>query len=560
MDRNAARMLLDFLKKQKEATARPLPHRHHLLLEHVSTGPGGAPGNQVVLHTFWGGRINHPLSLALDAAWESRFGQRLEIYADNDCIVMLLPHEVEAETPAEPGPGRRCGPAASYSIGRARVFSGPVSGNAPAVPCCCPEAGSMNACPSWMSRIRSQKLLNSVRSYDDFPILLEAWRTCLRDEFDLDGLKLVLTELESGRMHWSEAHTSYPSPMARGVTWRQVNQYMYATDAPITDRPSSLRSDLLRDLVFSPALRPTVALETVERFVLKRQRLHPGYSPSDARELIEWIKERRLVPLVEWRVLLEAMHRDHDLDEADILGGVDSKLVSIQPIEAASPLIAALESADRIVRALYDPQKVTVSTISGSFVDLPAIGPVPDDEAFDPDEMLNLVLSEWLRYYGPVSPGFMETTLGIDPDWMWPGLEDLIESESLITGPLVTDGPKGRSLRKRELRNPAAAGPCRGGSRVRASGRGASAFVSDRPSGLDPAGRGCGGVLPPPGAASLPAPSGRSLGDRDSAGPDDELQPLLPGYDHAGQRFEVDRERAAEGCFLFCRGPGFDGS
>ena len=53
----AAEELRDYLARQREASGRDLPHRHHLLVEHIRTGPGGYTGpdrnQQVVLHTSW---------------------------------------------------------------------------------------------------------------------------------------------------------------------------------------------------------------------------------------------------------------------------------------------------------------------------------------------------------------------------------------------------------------------------------------------------------------------------------------------------------------------------
>ena len=74
----AMERLIAFLANQKEATGRPLPHRRHLLIEHIGSAPGGYPGNQIVLHTIWGGRINRPFAMALEAAWEARYGYRPE--------------------------------------------------------------------------------------------------------------------------------------------------------------------------------------------------------------------------------------------------------------------------------------------------------------------------------------------------------------------------------------------------------------------------------------------------------------------------------------------------
>lgn len=68
-------------------------------------------GSQVILHTFWGGRVNQPYGLALDAAWEERFDSRLEVYPTNDCIIIVLPDD----TP----PMRSC---RSYTRGGSRRF------------------------------------------------------------------------------------------------------------------------------------------------------------------------------------------------------------------------------------------------------------------------------------------------------------------------------------------------------------------------------------------------------------------------------------------------------
>jgi len=54
-------------------------------------------GSQVILHTFWGGRVNQPYVLALDASWEERFHSRLEVYPANDCIIIVLPDDTDAD-------------------------------------------------------------------------------------------------------------------------------------------------------------------------------------------------------------------------------------------------------------------------------------------------------------------------------------------------------------------------------------------------------------------------------------------------------------------------------
>jgi len=90
----AARELVKFLRRQKKETGCELPHRHHILVEHVTSGAAGVPGNQIIIHTFWGGRVNRPFAMAFEAAWEKRFSQQLDVFADNNCLYFMLPDDI----------------------------------------------------------------------------------------------------------------------------------------------------------------------------------------------------------------------------------------------------------------------------------------------------------------------------------------------------------------------------------------------------------------------------------------------------------------------------------
>src|SRR4029079_11484549 len=50
--------------------------------------------------------------------------------------------------------------------------------------------------PLWLQRRKSSDLLNVASRFPDFPILLETYRECLRDVFDLPGLKSLLADVE----------------------------------------------------------------------------------------------------------------------------------------------------------------------------------------------------------------------------------------------------------------------------------------------------------------------------------------------------------------------------
>jgi len=440
LDRHAADQLLSYLKQQKEITGCALPHRHHLLIEDIHRGPGGAPGSQIVLHTFWGGRVNRPLAMALTSAWQIKYGHRPEIFSANDHIVIQLAHPLEGDELLSLVTASNVLDHLRNSLEGSGFFGArfrECAGRALLV-----TRNKFNErLPLWMSRLRSQKLLESVKSYEDFPILLEAWRTCFQDEFDLDSLCRVLTELESGSIAWSRIRTGRPSPMARNAAWVQINQYMYQDDQPPADTASRLRGDLLQQLVFDPGLRPTIKSEIVRQFEEKRQRLSPGYAPAGSRDLLDWVKERVAIPYPEWQNLLQAVAGHHGMDPAGMLAPVAAKLVRIEPALGSTPLVAALEDAPRLSQGLYAGlSRLKVGRLdTGEDISVSELEKLlPSD--LQPEETRAALIGQWLQFYGPVTVDFVSVALGIALTDIQPALNDLIDAGILVSGRLTDPG------------------------------------------------------------------------------------------------------------------------
>ena len=232
----------------------------------------------------------------MDGEGEAKFRQRIEIVPNHDGISVMAPQAVEPEEILSLVTSSQV-----ESLLRGRLESSGFFGarfRECAGRALVMTKSRMNErMPLWLSRLKSKKLLAAVSKYEDFPILLETWRTCLQDEFDLEHLRQMLDELEGNEIRWSFCKTSYPSPMAQSGAWRQLNQYMYMSDEPSGDQSSNLRRDLLRDAVFTPGLRPTVSRSLCDRFEQKRQRLWPGYSPGSPRALLDWLVERVAIPV-----------------------------------------------------------------------------------------------------------------------------------------------------------------------------------------------------------------------------------------------------------------------
>ena len=433
METTAADQLLAFLSRQREATGGRLPHRHHLLVEKVTSGPAGHMGSQVILHTFWGGRVNQPYSLALDAAWEERFNSRLEVYPANDCIIIVLPDDTGADEILSLVHSGRVEELLRTRL-EASGFFGARFRECAQRALLLTRRSMTERMPLWLSRLRSQKLLDAVMRYEDFPILVESWRTCLQDEFDMPALRQVLSELETGTIEWSEVRTSRPSPFATAVAFGQVNEYMYMDDAASGRQTSKLRPDLLREVLFTPELRPTVPPAIVQRFETKRQRLHEGYAPTEPRELIDWVDERLLLPWDQWQALKDAVIRDtaaSEIDE-DPIAVCGDRLVRIEAPGLSQPAVAALQTVPRLAAALPWWDQAVATLLDGG--EPIAVEPAPIDEDGLP---LFTLLADWLAYFGPMDSDTLAAALGLSSAQLLPILDELSADQAIVVGRLV---------------------------------------------------------------------------------------------------------------------------
>ncbi len=392
---SAAEELLDFLNRQREHTGADLPHRKHLVIEHINAGPGGyqstAGEQQIVLHTYWGGQVNQPLALALDAAWQATFENDPEIYADNNAIVVQTKEFVD--------PDRVLGLVNPLNLNELLRDSLENSGFFGArFRECAGRALLLNRkrfnqrLPLWMSRQQAKKLMASVKEFKDFPILLETWRSCLKDEFDLAALGQILMELEQGDIRTSHVTTTTPSPFAAGISYNQINRYMYADDTPdaqASGATSNLTDTLIRSTAFEDGFELSIGSEIIDEFLAKRQRTATGYAPRNLTDLKEWVKERILTPLVEWE----------DLINACVAGGLEQKPELVHPLRL-------LQSGSR----RWVVHQENMPLLARCFPDLSAADLEPGSDQADLNDLAapkdprdqEQVLKEILSFYGPL--------------------------------------------------------------------------------------------------------------------------------------------------------------
>ena len=100
--------------------------------------------------------------------------------------------------------------------------------------------------------------------------MLETYRECLQDVFDLPALKRLLQGLRTRQIDLVDVETASASPYAASLLFDYVANYMYEDDTPPAERRAqalSLDRDLLRELLGQEELRDLIdpgALDEVE--------------------------------------------------------------------------------------------------------------------------------------------------------------------------------------------------------------------------------------------------------------------------------------------------------
>jgi ATP-dependent Lhr-like helicase len=130
--------------------------------------------------------------------------------------------------------------------------------------------------PLWAQRKRAGDLLAVASRHPEFPIVLEAYRECLRDAFDLPGLVGVLRDVATRRIRVTTVDTRIPSPFAASVLFAFVASFIYEGDAPLAERRAqalTIDHDRLRELLGEAELRRLLDAEVIEEHQRGLQRL-----------------------------------------------------------------------------------------------------------------------------------------------------------------------------------------------------------------------------------------------------------------------------------------------
>jgi ATP-dependent helicase Lhr and Lhr-like helicase len=287
----AARNLVTFLREQEAATG-VVPSDRTLVVERFRDEIGDW---RVCILSPFGGRVHAPWAMAL----RSRLRESLDLdvqslwsddgialhFPDSDSApplddLLLEPDEIEDLVLGELAQSALYGARFRENAARALLI---------------PRRRPGQRTPLWQQRLKAQSLLQVARRYPQFPIVLETYRECLQDVFDLPALRGILRGLQTRELAVVDVETPTASPFASSLLFDYVATYMYEDDTPPEERRAqalSLDRDLLRELMGVEELRELLDLGAIEQVDAS---LRPA--PRNADELHDLL--RRAGPLVD---------------------------------------------------------------------------------------------------------------------------------------------------------------------------------------------------------------------------------------------------------------------
>src|SRR6266702_3554812 len=261
----------------QELVTTIVPNDRNVVIERVRDELGNW---RVCVLTPFGSRIHAPWAMAATAKIRASGGPEVESMWTEDGFVLRFPDDdappnVEAllMEPAEAADlvMRQLGStalfAAKFREGASRALL-------------LPRRRADGRTPLWQQRKRAYDLLTVASRYASFPILLEAYRECLRDVFDMPALMEVLRGIGNRSLRVHTVNTEKSSPFAAALLFGYVANYIYDGDAPLAERRAqalSIDQDQLRELMGDADLRELLDLRAIEETEEQLQCLVEGY-------------------------------------------------------------------------------------------------------------------------------------------------------------------------------------------------------------------------------------------------------------------------------------------
>ncbi len=281
LDTNAAENLLRYLEDQAVATAR-VPNDQDIVIETCRDELGD---RRICVLTPFGTRVHAPWCMAVSAKLRSERGLEVESMWSDDGFVLRIP-ESDEEIPSEqllPDP-TEFQQLVLQQLGSTSLFAAKFR-EAASRALLLPRRRAGQRTPLWQQRKRAADLLAVAARFSSFPILLETYRECIRDVFDLPATSNILSAVQRGEIRVTSITSEKPSPFASSLLFSYVANYIYDGDAPLAERRAqalSIDQSQLQEILGDTDLRELLDQNAIDEVESRLQSLEPDYQARHA--------------------------------------------------------------------------------------------------------------------------------------------------------------------------------------------------------------------------------------------------------------------------------------
>jgi ATP-dependent Lhr-like helicase len=281
LDQLAAENLLQYLNDQK-AAAGIVPDAGTILVERVRDELGDW---RVCVLSPRGGRVHAPWAMAAAAKAREERGIDVETIWGDDGFVVRFP---DVDEPPDVNllipDADEVQPLVVRQLGATALFAAKFRENA-ARSLLLPKRRPGMRAPLWQQRKKAADLLSVASKFGSFPVLLETYRECLRDFFDMNGLVSTLADIRSRKVRVATVNSDKPSPFAASLLFSYVASFIYDGDAPLAERRAqalAVDQAQLREIIGDAELRELLDADAIDALERELQRIDPRFRAKSA--------------------------------------------------------------------------------------------------------------------------------------------------------------------------------------------------------------------------------------------------------------------------------------
>ncbi|MDQ2767127.1 MAG: DEAD/DEAH box helicase, partial [Gemmatimonadota bacterium] len=434
VDAACAQSLRSYIAEQRAATG-VVPDDRTMVLEQFRDEMGAL---RIILHSVFGGRVNAPWGMALaQRVREALPGMEVQVQTTDDGIMLRLPN-LGGTAPLSALMHLSAGEAETRvmdEVGTTSLFGARFRMNA-ARALLLPRGSPRRRMPLWLQRLKALDLLDAVRRFPSFPILVETYREVLQDAFDMSALKEVLDSIGAGRIAIRTVETERASPFAASLQFGFVMDWLYGDDTPRAERQAALLSidRGLLDEVMGTEGADEGTLEAIEQLLAERRGTAPGRQARTADELAVLLDRAGDLTVEELRARVA--------DADGWLGATDPMAALLDAGRAVGiPFdgewrIVLTESLGRYAAARA-PEMITRVHAGALLAERDADEVIPAalrSVVLEPKVARREILARWLSFAGPVTVREVHARYGWPAEWIEKRIGEWEEHGKLVRG------------------------------------------------------------------------------------------------------------------------------